>query len=226
MPDIETTLKGSVGTAFKAPSLSQRFVDFPAFGFFGNANLLPEESLGYDVGFEQPVFHNRLRFGSTYFHNDITNLITSNDTFTTYINVGRATTYGTESFASLAVTDRFRLRADYTHTIAIDADTGLELLRRPKDKQSLTGIWNPVNPLTISATVLNVSSWVDTDRFGLTPRLTAPGYTVVNVAANYKIDEHATLFGRVDNLFNEHYEDPTGFLRPGIGAFVGVKLNN
>jgi vitamin B12 transporter len=226
VPDIETTLKGSVGTAFKAPSLSQRFVDFPAFGFFGNPNLLPEESLGYDVGFEQPVFNNRLRFGSTYFHNDITNLITSNDTFTTYINVGRATTYGTESFASLAVTDRFRLRADYTHTIAIDADTGLELLRRPKDKQSLTGTWNPVNPLTLSTTVLNVSSWVDADRFGLTPRLTAPGYTVVNVAANYKIDEHATLFGRVDNLFNEHYEDPTGFLRPGIGAFMGVKLSN
>jgi vitamin B12 transporter len=226
VPDMETTLKGSVGTAFKAPSLSQRFVDFPAFGFFANPNLQPEESLGYDVGFEQPVFNNRLRFGSTYFHNNITNLITTNDTFTTYINVGRATTYGTESFASLAVTDRFRLRADYTHTIAIDADTGLELLRRPKDKQSLTGTWNPVNPLTLSATVLNVSSWVDADRFGLTPRLTAPGYTVVNVAANYKIDEHATLFGRVDNLFNEHYEDPTGFLRPGIGAFMGVKLSN
>jgi vitamin B12 transporter len=67
---------------------------------------------------------------------------------------------------------------------------------------------------------------VDTDRFGLTPRLTAPGYTVVNVAANYKVDDHATVFGRIDNLFNEHYEDPTGFLRPGIGVFTGVKFTN
>src|SRR4029434_5751661 len=76
-----TKLKASIGTAFKAPSLSQRFVDFPAFGFFANRNLQPEESVGYDVGFEQPLFNNRFRLGTTYFHNDITNLITFNDTF-------------------------------------------------------------------------------------------------------------------------------------------------
>jgi vitamin B12 transporter len=226
IPGTETTLKGSIGTAFKAPSLSERFVDFPAFGFFANRNLQPEESLGYDVGFEQPLFDKRLRFGTTYFHNDITNLIAINDTFTTNINIGHAITYGTESFASLTVTDRLKLRADYTHTIAIDVTTGLELLRRPKDKESLTATWVPQDPWSVTATILNVSSWVDTDRFGLTPRLTAPGYTVVNVAANYKVDDHATLFSRIDNLFNDHYEDPTGFLRPGINVFTGVKLNN
>jgi len=226
LPGTDTKLKASIGTAFKAPSLSQRFVDFPAFGFFANRNLQPEESLGYDLGFEQPLFNNSLRFGTTYFHNDITNLITFNDTFTTNINIGRAETFGTENFASLAVTQWLRLRADYTHTTAIDADTGLELLRRPKDKTSLSGVWNPSDPWTLSATILHVSSWVDTDRFGLTPRLTAPGYTVVNLATNYKVNEHATVFGRIDNLFDEHYQDPTGFLRPGIGAFVGLRLSN
>ena len=226
LPELETTLKGSIGTAFKAPSLSQRFIDFPAFGFFANRNLQPEESSGYDAGFEQPLFDKRLRLGSTYFHNDITNLIALNDTFTTNINIGHAITYGTESFVSFAVTDRLKLRADYTHTTAIDATTGLELLRRPKDKESLTGTWNPVDPWTFTAAVINVGPWVDADRFGLTPRLTAPGYTIVNVGGSYKIDDHATLFGRIDNLFNEHYEDPTGFLRPGVGAFMGIKLNN
>jgi vitamin B12 transporter len=224
VPGTETKLKASIGTAFKAPSLSQRFVDFPAFGFFANRNLQPEESLGYDIGFEQPLFNNRLRFGTTYFHNDITNLIAFNDTFTSNINVAK--TYGTETFASLAVTQWLKLRADYTHTTAIDANTGLELLRRPKDKASLTGVWNPIDPWTLSATILHVSSWVDTDRFGFTPRLTAPGYTIVNVATNYKFNERAAVFGRIDNLFDEHYQDPTGFLRPGIGAFVGIKLTN
>ena len=226
VPGTETKLKGSIGTAFKAPSLSQRFVDFPAFGFFANRNLQPEEALGYDIGFEQPLFNNRLRFGTTYFHYDIDNLITFNDTFTTNINIGRAKTYGTETFASLAVTEWLRLRADYTHTTAIDADTGLELVRRPKDKTSLTATWNVTDPWRLSATVLHVSSWVDTDRFGSIPRLTAPGYTVVNLATDYKVTDKATLFGRIDNLFDEHYQDPTGFLRPGIGAYVGVKLTN
>jgi vitamin B12 transporter len=226
IPGTETKLKASVGTAFKAPSLSQRFVDFPEFGFFANRHLQPEESLGYDFGFEQPFLDNRLRIGTTYFRNDIANLIATNDTFTTNINIGRATTSGTESFASLAVTQWFRLRADYTHTDAIDAITGLELLRRPKDKSSLTAAINPTDRWFVSATILDVSSWVDADRFGLTPRLTAPGYTIVNLAANYRVSENATLFGRIDNLLDRQYQDPTGFARPGIGVFVGLRLTH
>ncbi len=49
-----TMLKATLGTGFKAPTLSQMFQDFPDFGFFGNPNLKPERSVGYDVGFEQP----------------------------------------------------------------------------------------------------------------------------------------------------------------------------
>jgi vitamin B12 transporter len=34
------------------------------------------------------------------------------------------------------------------------------------------------------------------------------------------------LFGRIDNLFNERYQNPTGFLRPGLGIFCGVRWTN
>jgi vitamin B12 transporter len=230
LPWTDTEIKGSAGTAFKAPSLSQRFIDLPAFLFFANRNLLPEQSFGYDYGFEQPVFDNRFRFGATYFHNNITNLIefTPFDPVTfisSNANIGRATTRGVESFASLAITRQFGVRADYTRTIAIDDDTGLELLRRPKNKASLTATYAPADPWTLSATLLRVGDWLDFDRFG-TRTLTAPGYTVVNLAGSYKVTDNASLFGRIDNAFDRHYEDPTGFLRPGIGFFAGVKLNN
>jgi vitamin B12 transporter len=82
IPFTETKLKASYGTGFKAPTLSDLFQNFPDFGFFGNPNLKPEQSEGYDAGFEQPLFNDRVRFGSTYFHNSITDLITTNDTFT------------------------------------------------------------------------------------------------------------------------------------------------
>jgi len=45
---------------------------------------------------------------------------------------------------------------------------------------------------------------------------------VVNVAANYQVNPTLKTFARIDNLFNEHYQNPTGFLRPGIGAYAGV----
>ncbi len=231
-PVTETKIKGSIGTGFKAPTLNQLFVDNPAFNFFANPNLRPEESLGYDIGFEQPVPQLRARFGATWYHNDIKNLIQFalidpiNFIFSLE-NIGRATTQGVEAFFAIDLTDRLKLRTDYTLTEARDDITGAPLVRRPKHKISATGIWNPIDPLTLTGTVLHVSSWYDFDRFGLTPTPfeTSP-YTVVNIAANYTINPNLKAFARVDNLFNEHYQNPIGFLRPGIGAYAGLRMNN
>jgi vitamin B12 transporter len=228
IPITETKLKGSYGTGFKAPTLSQLFVSFPAFFFFANPNLKPEESVGYDAGFEQPLFNDRVRFGSTYFHNDITNLIQpvfDSATFTsTNTNIGRGKTEGTENFVAARLTDSVRIRADYTFTRAVDVTTGLELLRRPKEKWSTSVIWNPVEQLTLSATVLHTGSFIDVSRDFSIPRLLAPAYTVVNVAADYAISDQTKVFGRVDNLFNVHYQNPTGFLQPGLGIYGGIRV--
>ncbi len=185
VPVTETKLKTTYGTGFKAPTLSQLYVDFPDFNFFGNPNLRPEESIGYDYGFEQPVFNNRFRFGVTRYFNDITNLILPNATFTSFTNVGKAQTSGYEAFAWAAVTDRLSIRTDYTYTKAMDATLDLELLRRPRHKYSVTATWIPIDQLVFTATWLRVSAWVDGNRDFSIPRLIAPGYTVVNLTANY-----------------------------------------
>lgn len=225
----ETKLKGSVGTGFKAPTLSQLFEDYPEFSFYANPNLKPEESLGYDVGFEQPLAGNLLRVGATYFHNDITNLINTSFDSTmfssTLVNIGRATTSGVEAFATLQLTERLKLRADYTYTHAIDEQTKKELIRRPKNKASLTVAYSPYDPLTFSATVLYIGEFADNDRTFFLP-VTNPGYTLVNIAANYQVNPYAKVFARVDNLFNEKYEPVTGFLGRGLGVYGGVRLTN
>jgi vitamin B12 transporter len=224
LPKIGTKLKASYGTGFKAPSLTQLFVDFPAFNFFANPDLQPEESEGYDFGFEQPLVEDRVRFGATYFHNEITNLITTNATFTSLENIGRATTYGTEVFASLTITDRFKLRADYTYTVATDDTTDLELLRRPKHRASLNATWRPIDRLSLSTTMIYVGSQVDGNRSFSIPRLNTDPYFLVNLAAEYDAGKGVTVFARADNLFDHRYEDPTGFQRPGFGFYAGVRV--
>jgi len=32
------------------------------------------------------------------------------------------------------------------------------------------------------------------------------------------------VFARVDNLFDLRYQDPTGFLQPGRGAYGGLRV--
>jgi len=218
-----TKLKASVGTGFKAPSLSQMFQNFPEFDFFGNPNLRPETSVGYDAGFEQSLGPANVRFGVTYFHNSIKNLIDDNADFTSLTNVGRAVTDGVESFVSYQPLQSLTLRLDYTYLQATDEILHEELLRRPKHKGDLNAAWQATSRLRLNATLLSVSSWIDGNRDFSIPRLTAPGYTTMDCAASYDLTSHWALFGRISNLFNRHYQNPDGFLQPTFGAFAGVK---
>jgi len=223
MEETGTKLKASVGTGFKAPSLSQMFQNFPEFDFFGNPSLRPETSLGFDAGFEQSLAADNLRFGVTYFHNNIKNLIEDNADFTSLTNVGRAVTEGVESFVSYHPLESLTLRMDYTYLQATDEILHEELLRRPKHKGSLNVAWQATSRLSLNATLLSVSSWIDGNRDFSIPRLTAPGYTTVDCAASYDLSSHWAIFGRITNLFNRHYQNPDGFMQPTVGAFAGVK---
>ena len=227
VPWTDTKLKATYGTGFKAPTLTELYVNNPSFLVVGNPALLPETSTGYDVGFEQPFLHDRLRVGGTYFHNDITNLIegtTNPATFvSTYVNVGQATTQGAEAFAALTLNGGVNLRADYTYTEARDDLTGLELLRRPMNKASFTATWNATDRLTVNGQVVYVGPWLDYNRSG-TAQLMAPGYTLVNLAANYAVTDRVNMFARINNLLNQQYEDPLGFLRPGFGVYGGLSV--
>ncbi|HQS10220.1 MAG TPA: TonB-dependent receptor [Xanthobacteraceae bacterium] len=233
IPETGTTLKGSYGTGFKAPSLYQLYAPY-----YGNAELKPEESTGYDIGFEQEAFGGRVTFGATYFHNDITNLISYDPVTYQNVNISSATTQGAETFVAFAVTDRLKLRVDYTYTEVVGympadtsfgaacaplTDTSCTPLRRPNNKVSVTADWNPTDQLNLSAALIYASAWWDIVRL-TSDYIDQPGYTVVNVAANYALTKQATLFGRIDNLFDQTYQNPNGFLAPGFGAYGGLKF--
>jgi vitamin B12 transporter len=233
VPGTDTKLKATYGTGFKAPSLFDLYVNFPP-DFVGNPNLKPEESKGWDAGFEQPIAGGRFNFGATYFHNDVTNLIStgvvpstvnSSVPVFTNVNIDSASISGVESFAAWKVTNSLNLRLDYTWTEAIDNSTDQQLLRRPKNKGSVTADWKATDRLTLSSTVLYVGSWTDIDRSGFLTGLRASPFTTVNLAANYAASDNVSYFMRVDNLLNKQYEDPIGFLRPGIGIYGGIRLN-
>jgi vitamin B12 transporter len=229
-----TKLEASVGTGFKAPSLIDMYESFPPY--YANANLQPEKSIGYDAGFEQYLLDQRVQFGATYFYNHITNLIdyapiaagvgpcpaNGNDCFQE-TNTEKAHTDGVESFVLVQPLKTLSLRLDYTYTEAEDDVLHEALLRRPRNKWNLDARWQATSKLSLDTDLLSVSSWIDGNRDFSIPRLRAPGYTTVNVSANYDPTDHLTVYGRVTNLFDQHYQEPYGFLRPSRGVFIGLK---
>jgi vitamin B12 transporter len=88
----------------------------------------------------------------------------------------------------------------------------------------LNGNWQATQRLSFNATLLTVSSWIDGNRDFTIPRLTAPGYTTVNLAGNFDVTNVLSVFARIDNLFDRHYQNPVGFQQPTLGAYAGIKV--
>ena len=216
-----TRLKASLGTGFKAPSLQQLFGTFG-----GNALLKPETSFGYDVGVEQSLLGDALAGGITWFHNDIENLIVSGPAPGFVLgNIGRASTQGVETFIAWKLLDTLTLRGDYTYTDAIDDRTNLALLRRPRHKASVNANWQATEELLLDATLLYVGPQIDGNRDFSVPRFKKGGTATVDFAASYRLTDTFSVFGRLENAFDNSYQAPEGFLRPGIGGFAGIKAN-
>lgn len=222
--DTGTRLHATYGTGFKAPSLEQLFLSFPAFFFFANPNLKPETSTGYDVGLDQDM--GKVGGGITWFHNNIRNLIETDPvTFSTDVNIGRARTEGIEAYFAWQAFDTLKLRTDYTYTEAEDADVNLRLVRRPKNKFSADAQWQALGALNLDLSLLYVGSWIDGNRDFSVSRLHAHPYWTADLAASYDLTDTLALTARINNLLDKRYENPVGFQGPGIGFFGGIKAS-
>jgi len=217
----DTKLKASVGTGFKAPALQELYGTFG-----GNVSLKPETSFGYDVGVEQNFLGGALTGGVTWFRNDVKNLIVSGPAPAfQLLNIGRARTDGVEAELNWKAMDVLNVRASYTYTDALDTATHLALLRRPRHQASLGADWQATDDLSLDATLLYVGPQIDGNRDFSIPRLKMPDHVTLDLAASYRLTETWSVFGRIENATDTNYQSPDGFLRPGIGAYGGIKVN-
>jgi len=217
----DTTVHASVATGFSPPSSQDKI-----FGM--NFGLEPERDLGWDAGIEQRFWNKRITLGATYFHNDLSNVIGFNGFFET-LNLGKARTEGVECELRARPFDELDLVATYTYLDAekigsadISQLPGARLPRRPRHEAyvSASYLWWKKLRTTLSAKWVNAREELN---FG-GPNFDIEDYSFVNFAAEYEINAHLSVFGRIDNLTNEHYAEVFGFPALGRAAYGGVKL--
>jgi vitamin B12 transporter len=214
-----TKFKASLGTGFKAPSLYQ------LYSSYGNQNLQPEESTGWDVGIEQSFMKEKLAFDAAYFNNDFKNLVDFNSSTYQYANIAKAKTQGLEVSASLHASGSLVFRGSYTYTDAKDKITGLDLLRRAKNKVGFDVNYSIRENGNINLNVTYVGKRADVDYSTYPyPRVEMPRYVLANLAASYNLTKNLQIFGRINNLFNRDYEEVIGYGTPKISAFGGVRI--
>jgi len=217
IPNTSTRLKGTWGEGFKAPTVYQLTYVCTFCGLTEpNPNLKPEQAESWEIGIEQYLAHDKVRLGLTYFDQRIEDLIIF--TFTAgYDNVDSARSRGVEFSAEALVTDSLTVNANYTYTDAVDRMTGDQLLRTPKHLISASIRWQATEALLVGATVIYNGDAID---FGGTP---LEDWVRVDLNVSYTFNESITLYGRIDNLFDEQYQRVTGYGTPGLSAFGGLR---
>jgi len=214
-----TKLKATYGTGFKAPSLYQLFSQY------GDPDLDPEMSRGWDAGFEQNLCGDRVTVGATYFENRFKDLIDFGPAFT-FVNVARARSEGVELFAACRPAENLAVRVSLTHQDTEDETTGEDLIRRPKNKASVNVDYRCLDDrANVNLNVSYVGSRDDWD-FAAWPatRADLDSYTLVNVALAYDVTERVQLIARVENLLDRKYEEALGYGNLGLGVYAGVKV--
>jgi vitamin B12 transporter len=216
-----TILHSSVGTGFSPPSSQDKI-------FGNNFGLRPEEDLGWDIGIRQQLWQNRVDLGLTYFHNDLSNVIGFNGLFDT-LNLGSAETQGLEAELRVQPTPNLVLTAAYTYLEAEKTSSkdvsqlqGARLPRRPRNEiyVSASHLWWKRLRTVVEAKFVNAREELN---FG-GPNFDIEDYSFVNIAAEYDVNRHLSIFGRIDNLTDEDYSEVFGFPALGRAAYGGVKL--
>lgn len=214
-----TKLRGSVGTGFKAPSLVQ------LYSSYGNRDLQAETSTGWDVGLDQDIVKDTLTTSFTFFNTDYDELITFNPSTFILENIDNATTQGFEVGATYQMHQDLSVRLAYTYTDTENKTTSEGLLRRPRNKNSLTVAYAPTTNMRAQLQWRVYSSRFDNDFNSYPPeRVSLGGYGIVDLALSYKLGDSTELFGRVDNLFDKEYQDVLGFGTMGAAAYAGVRV--
>ena len=230
-------LHGSAGTGIKYPSFSEQFGVFT--GFVANPNLKPETSFGWDAGVETTFYSGKAVLDVTYFRANLTDEIDFNFVppvaacggvpfcFIPFNRTGESTREGIEVAGRFALLDGLTLGLAYTFLNAREAD-GSEEVRRPphSGRADLNYVFSGGKGNFNVAAVYN-GTMKDLGFSALTfssERVPLDDYWLVSVAASYRVAPGVELFGRVENLLDQDYEEVFGFNTAGVAAYGGVRF--
>ena len=233
----DTRARVSYGQGIEEPTILESFDTDPCS--LGNPNLRPQRSRTVNVGVDQYVADDRVRFSATYFADRFRDLITfvvvpqAGCPFgnTQIQNTDLSRARGLNFSTAIRVSHWLSLNGNYsfddTRVLqSSSASAGVQvpgdhLLRRPVNSGN---IWLNANYRGIN---FNVNAYFtgarvdsDFDGLGLTRN---PGYTRFDVASNYNIGRGVSLYARATNLLDKRYQDAIGF--PALGRDVRVGMN-
>lgn len=197
------------GTSYNVPTL------YHLYSTYGNANLNPESTKGYDVQLSYKDF------SVTYFNTKVKDMIDYDFSISKFGNInGESTLEGVELEYSKEVLPQTLLDLNYTHLKTRDKDDK-PLRRRIKRELKFALDYYGISKLHFNLNGSYVGSrYDDANRTIQTGR-----YTLWNGAINYEINKNLKAYVKMENIFDKYYQTANGYATAGQSAYVGLKAS-
>ncbi|MDM4766392.1 TonB-dependent receptor [Pelomonas sp. SE-A7] len=215
------SVQASLGTAFRAPTLYQRFSPY------GNRQLQAEHGQNKEVGLRYEA--GGTSFGLTAYRNLIDDLIIFGaadpkkcpNQFGCYENVSQARLQGlslsaASSFGPLRLSGTLDLQAP--KDVSSTSSYGKLLARRSKEQLKLRADYS-VAGWELGAQVLASGHRFD----NAANTVWLGGYTLLNLDAQYSLTKELRLQLKLDNAFDRKYQYANGYATGPRQAFVGLR---
>jgi len=209
-------LRVSFGEGFRAPT------PFEFAGPFGNRDLKPEKSKGWEAGIDQPLFKGRFLWNISYFENEFSDLISFDYNSFKMANLKKANSKGVEVKLSLFPVNNLSVEASYTYLLTED-EKGSPLLRRPKNSFSSKLSWSPVDRLNIYIFHEIRGKRRDIDEITY-QYVENPSFNRTNMNLRFRLNNHLSFSLSINNLLNKKIEEIYGYPSPDRSILFNVEV--
>ncbi|MBR0553984.1 TonB-dependent receptor [Sphingomonadaceae bacterium LXI357] len=226
-----TRLHAAWGTGVRNPGFYELF-GYIDGQYIGNPGLRPEKSKGWETGVDQIIAGGKAQLGVTWFDNrledEIIMIYPAPDYVATSVNADRLSRQkGLEAVISAHPIPELSLDLAYTYTDA--TQNGVKEVRRPRHMGSVNiTATSPDKRFSGTLTVRYNGRMADiayTDPSYAPVTVSLPEYVLVNLALDYRISDHFSVYGRIENLFDERYEEIFSTRGSPRAAYAGVRAH-
>jgi vitamin B12 transporter len=222
-------LRGAAGSGVKNPGFFELF-GFIDGRYIGNPDLKPERSRGFELGAEQILAKAGITLGAVYFDNRLEDEVFVERPAPLFIDSpGNRDTESEQKGVEAYLNARFGRgwSVDAAYTALRAREDGQKEVRRADTIASLAVGWrDPGDRGSVTAVVRYNGAQDDlafTDPSFAPVRVRLDPYTLVNLHGELALTNRLALFGRVENLLDQRYEEVFSFVAPGAAAFAGLR---
>ena len=238
----EYNLRANIAQGYRAPDIRELYIykNTPAginrgaatidtaVGKTSEYDLKPESTLTYELGLGGTF--DKLKYDIAIFYNDIEDMIAevNKSNYYTFENISSAKTYGMELSINYDVTQDIDLGFNWMELETKNDSTGKDLEFNPERTLSSMVTYQITNKLDASAMVKYTGKqyFVKTLNKGTPTETTVDAktnaFTTVDLKANYDYTKNVSVYGGINNVFDEDIDDELG---SSSGRFFYTGLN-